>query len=625
MVRSGSAQSVSKSNIGEIQNVLRLSFSAFFVLAQSVLFIVFFYKSALGGETQPVIPHIALSLVWVLLIYSSGSLIALLSQAWLRHALLGLIGVITVLLTTVFYLTTMACFRGFRDLPTYTIVKEYFTEIPAAISSIPLSPFLLFVGTSVVALFLLLLSASVGWSLSGLRLYVNRINVRSFLPLIMASWLSLCATIAAIQLVDPSFYYEPWCRSLADRPLANSSLSSQENPVETGIDRQLEASYPIDPMGRRLNVFLIYIDGLRADVLQSYGAKEENMPFISSLVESGELVQFPRVFAGSSMTIGGLGTILQSRPAHRISPKAFSLPKALHKQGYDTRFLLSGKHRTFLTLGSYYDPHDFYYDGGDLESEFSTDDFAIFRQLSNLPTAVETTKPQFMMFGLYSAHVWGKRHSDFRRWKPDKLTTTSFLSLKENSMTAYRNNYMNGILQTDWVLKEIWSWLEESGYLRDSIVVITSDHGESLGENGHVGHAQSLGTPELLIPLWIHDPTSRIAKRDLAFQQDISPTILALLDLPRPSSWTGLSLLDPQPAERVSSLFYMNSRDKFGIIQQRDGRTLKYTIDRKLDLEQVFDLDVDLLDKDDLSKSLSEYRLKELRSLLRSSFGGMLD
>ena len=87
-----------------------------------------------------------------------------------------------------------------------------------------------------------------------------------------------------------------------------------------------------------MNVVLVYVDGLRADVLQPYGAALNNMPFTADLVARGEVVQFPRVFAGCSMTLCGLGSILQSRAAHRVTPENFSLPRLLKRQGLQCTF-----------------------------------------------------------------------------------------------------------------------------------------------------------------------------------------------------------------------------------------------------------------------------------------------
>lgn len=602
----------------------RVATPALLVLLQSALFLAIFCQ-AIGGTTAPILPHLVLCLTWIACMYGAAALALMLPPQWIRGFALWTVGLATVLVTTVFYLVAGICLYGFRDLPTRGIVKGYLPQVPSMITTLPFDRSILLFGGGILLGVLLAVSLCVAWGLAGIESRLPAVDKRNEtrMALILAPTILICL----VRILPAGLFLarlEPWTRSALDRPLATSNLNLQANPVEVARDLRVEAEYPKKPMGRRLNVILIYIDGLRADVLEPYGGKFANMPFMTRLVQEGKVLQFPRVFATCSMTLGGLGSILQSRPSHRISPQGLSLPKILHRQGYETRYLLSGDHQHFLSLKQYYEPYDFYMDGVDLDATRSTDDLFIFGELDRLPTVQATTKPQFIMLGLMSAHVWGRRHPEFRRWLPDKLTSTSFHNLNANSVDAYRNNYMNGTLQADSVLSLIWRWLEESGYLDNSIIIITSDHGESLGENGKLGHAQSLSTAELLIPLWIHDPTGQIQIRDLVFQEDLAPTVLDLLELPRPETWVGSSLVNPPPSERANPLYFINSRDKFGLIVQRNGRTLKYLFDKGQGIEQVFDMDVDLLETNDLSKTMAEETMNEFRKSLRSSFGPLL-
>ena len=80
-------------------------------------------------------------------------------------------------------------------------------------------------------------------------------------------------------------------------------------------------------------------------------------------------------------------------------------------------------------------------------------------------------------------------------------------------------------------------FLRERRRLDDSIIVLTSDHGDSLGENGFWGHAMYLFPEDVRIPLIVHLPP-RVAARvttdlaRLAFSTDIAPTLYELLGHP---------------------------------------------------------------------------------------------
>lgn len=603
---------------------LRIALPGALIFAQTGTFL-WIYSTALGGFTAPLVPHLTLAVLLVASIYLVGTIVATRSSRTLRILSWISLSAAGTLATTLFYLVASFTLFGFRDLPTREVISGYFTQIPAMTAALPVSGIILALSGITLTCLIFGITAANAWGLAGLRKHpppgINRAPIRPAIALT-----PLVAFLFLILLPPPGFLdsFEPWLRSLYSRPLAESGLGLQSNPVEEAQDHKIERAYPKDPMGTRNNVILIYIDGLRSDVLEPYGSRIPNMPFLQKLVSRGEVQQFPRVFSSCSMTLCGLGTLLQSRPAHRVSPGNLSLPKILHRQGYETRYLLSGDHRHFLALRKYYEPSDFYLDGSNLPPSEANDDLAIFNQLNHLPKAEEVHKPQFLMLGLMSVHIWGTRHDSFRKWRPDKLRTIDFSGIDGNSIEAYRNNYMNGVLQADHVIEKIWSWLDQSGYLKNSIVIITSDHGDSLGEHGHLGHARSLYTPELLIPLWLYTPKRKFPIRNPTFQDDIAPTILDFLNLPVPASWTGHSLMKPAPTSRWFPLYYINSRDKFGIIFLHDGKTLKYLVDKSSNKESIFNLDNDLFEKHDIIATTPKSEIATFRAELQSSFGTLL-
>jgi len=610
-------------------SVARICTPAVLALVQSSAFLLV-YGRALGGTTTPVAPHLTLIGLLVGASYGHAFVLAKLEPTWLRRVVLAGFSLITYGALAVFYGVALVCLYGFRDLPTLGMVQGYLGQLPALVQALPLdrAALLLLAGAAAVAL--VGMSFALGWCLEGLCPLGLSLVTRKPLRLAIRRALQLGAPTAFIGLlVVPSGWFlnslEPLTRSIQDQPLLVSRVIVQANEVGSSWDHRLESLYPGNPAGNRRNVVLIYVDALRADVLQPYGGSVRNMPFISALVKRGVVRQYPRAFAACSFTLCGLGALLQSRPAHRISPDNFSLPRLLKKQGYDLRYLLSGDHQNFLNLKSYYGQGiDFYRDGKDIDPQESTNDIVVFEQLSQLPSAQTVGKPQFLFLGLQSVHSLGKRNPAFRRFLPDKLTTMDFANLAQNSVEAYRNNYHNGVLQADSVLEQIWNWLQTNGYLENSVVVITSDHGESLGEHGILGHARSLRIPELLIPLWIYEPSGHLPSRDFVFQTDIAPTVLDLLGLPVPASWEGSSLLRESLESRWCPIYLMNARSQFGLIRYQQGRVTKYLLDTLLGRESVYDLGADPLETDDLVERTSLQTLTEFRLELRRAFGTLL-
>lgn len=582
------------------------------------------YDGTLGAAGLPIGPHILLVSLWISAIYGLSIATSLIRARWLRAAVLYFMGLATVVVTTLFYAVTLFCLYGFRDILTIEIITVYFKQLPSMIASLPFDWAIVVLAITALVVILLALSAVLAVCLAEVaKDYQSTRSSRYTIPVLAsASTIALTFILAA-----PSTWFtqrlEPWSSGLHDLTISESGYILQADPASAARDKEIREQYPTTPQGLRLNVVLIYVDALRADVLQPYGADFVNMPFMSSLVTSHQITQFPRLYAGCSMTLCAVGSLLQSRPAHRIDPDNFSLPDLLQMQGYQTRYLLSGDRQHFLTLKQYHGEPDFYLDGFDIDPKRSNDDFLVLEELKKFPSASEIEQPQFMVFSPMSVHVWGPRYPQFRQWQPDSVSAGRSDGMSAEPAQVYRNNYLNGVYQVDHVLEKIWQWLDQSGYLKNSIVVITSDHGESLGEHGIFGHARSLNTPELLVPLWIYDPTGRVVSRPIAFQDDISPTILDVLGLPQPESWTGRSLILPTK-ERWHPLYYINSRNLFGLIWSREGSVLKYIFDRKNNQEMIYDLQTDLLDQHDILPSISATLQDEFRNKLQETFKGFL-
>jgi Sulfatase len=130
--------------------------------------------------------------------------------------------------------------------------------------------------------------------------------------------------------------------------------------------------------------------------------------------------------------------------------------------------------------------------------------------------------------------------------------------------------YLNDLNYMDWIISSLIDQLKTSGLLDKTLIVITDDHGEMLGENGGpIGHGWVV-TPKLVnIPLIIMDPAKRgyTVNDAVGSQVDILPTILDLLNIQLPSGqvYEGTSLCssDPDP----DRLIYLNSFQQYAVVQ----------------------------------------------------------
>ncbi|NUN94675.1 MAG: sulfatase [Candidatus Omnitrophica bacterium] len=195
------------------------------------------------------------------------------------------------------------------------------------------------------------------------------------------------------------------------------------------------------------------------------------------------------------------------------------------------------------------------------------------------------------------------------------------------SETESRRNYALEVEAVDTALGELLERFEAAGLLERTLVILTSDHGESLGEHGHMGHVEQLYDPLMAVPLILRFPDGRHAGRtveDLAALSDIPPTVFDLLDIVPPSKPRGISLLpliEGNGKGEGRALFLETYRpeareDKVGI--RTPFRKLIRTLGAET--EEVYDLQndpgeqVNILERDPLTN-------EKLRLLLAEQLG----
>jgi choline-sulfatase len=111
--------------------------------------------------------------------------------------------------------------------------------------------------------------------------------------------------------------------------------------------------------------------------------------------------------------------------------------------------------------------------------------------------------------------------------------------------------YDGEIRYTDDELGRVLDHLKARGLDRNTLVLVTSDHGEEFLEHGSWEHQKTLYDEVVRVPLVVRAPG--VAPRREEGQVsllDVAPTLLAWADLPAPRSFTGRSLLAPLAGER---------------------------------------------------------------------------
>lgn len=291
----------------------------------------------------------------------------------------------------------------------------------------------------------------------------------------------------------------------------------------------------------RPNVLLVSIDTLRADRLGSYGYLLARTPVLDRLAREG--VRGADVAATAPITLPSHSSIMTGLlpPAHGVrdngsyalGPSAVTLAERLRDAGFTTHAFVSAivlARRYGLDQG--FETYD-----DDLWSEDAPKLFLI-RDRPARRTADRVLawldgwnregrkKPFFTWVHFFDPH---------QPWEPEA---------QDRALCA--TGYDAEIAGVDRALGRILDRLREDRLLDDTLVVVTADHGESLGEHGEKTHAVFVYDATIRVPLFLRFPSLFPAGRVYTgpvSSVDLVPTILASLELPPPASTDGLNLL----------------------------------------------------------------------------------
>jgi len=122
--------------------------------------------------------------------------------------------------------------------------------------------------------------------------------------------------------------------------------------------------------------------------------------------------------------------------------------------------------------------------------------------------------------------------------------------------------YYGEVTHHDNEMGKFFAEIKTLGVLDDTMVIITNDHGEELGEHGKFGHGHSLYEELLRAPMVIHYPpliNAGVLHNEVAENVDLSPTIVDALGLKPMAKADGLSLLPLLKGEPVQRPYYAMS------------------------------------------------------------------
>jgi arylsulfatase A-like enzyme len=151
---------------------------------------------------------------------------------------------------------------------------------------------------------------------------------------------------------------------------------------------------------------------------------------------------------------------------------------------------------------------------------------------------------------LMSEEDVGRSYRVDRSWLRVWEYTFGLAEFSDEELELTRATYDATLGELDDLFAELLETLDDEGFLDNTVVVLTSDHGEHLGEQHMLDHQYSLYEPILRVPLVIHFPSRFAPGRDdrPVMNMDVFATLLELAGLEIPAGTRAVSLLDPEPS-----------------------------------------------------------------------------
>ena len=359
------------------------------------------------------------------------------------------------------------------------------------------------------------------------------------------------------------------------------------------------------------NVLLVTIDTARQDRFGCYGYLQAQTPTIDALAAGG--VQFDGALATVPLTLPSHATILtglsplghgvHDNGIDALGPGPSTLPETLKKNGYDTAAFIAA----FVMDARF-----------GLDRGFDLYDFQI---------SMAGYRPQMVDFNerpadevTDSAIIWlaGRRESGtaapFFAWVHYFDPHLPYNSPLQETPALRSRPYDAEIAFVDQQLNRLLENLKQNGELDRTVVIVTSDHGESLGEHQEATHGMFIYNSTMRVPLVFSCPSlfqgPHRCRDKVVGLIDLRSTIEDLLGVGPTDRLEGQSLLDEISPDR---LLYLETEGPLNMtgasplygVQKRDRKYIKAPIPEFYDLEN---------DPDE-RKNLHSARAAEIRPL----------
>ena len=336
-----------------------------------------------------------------------------------------------------------------------------------------------------------------------------------------------CWVLAAFSLAATA------CKTNAEPPAPTPPPSASAAPGVSA--RPSEAAAPIAHAPR--NVLLLTIDSLRADMPWA-GYPRAIAPNLTKLAEQS--VVYNNAYALSSYTAKSVAGFLSSR-----------YPSTLYRSG----FFFATYPKSDLFLAEVLKRHGvpttawhahMYFNTAGLDQGFDT--WQLVPGIKFDPETDNAITSQAMtelgMKLLRKPELTGKQFFAWAHYMDPHDQYNKHPEASPEFGNKNRDRYDNEIFYTDLWLGKLLTFAREQQWWKDTVVIISADHGEAFGEHGFYKHAFEIWEVLTRVPLLISGPGIKPRRIDERRSHlDLAPTILDLMGFPAEPEFMGKSML----------------------------------------------------------------------------------
>jgi arylsulfatase A-like enzyme len=327
------------------------------------------------------------------------------------------------------------------------------------------------------------------------------------------------------------------------------------------------------PTSDKLNLILILVDTLRTDHLGYQGYSRETSPHLDRLAdESVAFFQHTGHASRTGPSVATLFTGLHPRSHGVVNPLTHwgakgtlqatqtTLAELLSEHGYQcTGFVANSNISTRFGFGQGFENYNFL-----RWKNASVINEAVQGWLNERASSPAAEPPLCLYLHYVDPHSpyeapkeISKRFTNHDYSGPitgnhkqlDRIVSGK-LKIDDEDIEHLNALYDAEIRYFDERIGELIADLRRRGLLDRSLLVFVSDHGEEFLDHGSMLHGYTLYQEQLRIPLLIRHPDIQARRIDtLSRQIDVLPTILELLDIPRPNFLQGESLVPEMRGE----------------------------------------------------------------------------